>query len=80
MKLTEFRKIITTPTDTAYNFKYSFGEFRVNNPNEEYFIYFDNATWEYQNPEELNDFWDDKIFNGKSIIEIIGEVEYLGEG
>jgi hypothetical protein len=82
MRLEEFKQIITSTDDaTIHNFRYSGGEFFMGSPNEEYYVNLsDTQEFAYDNPQELEKLWDDKIFNGKSITEIIGEVEYLGEG
>jgi hypothetical protein len=82
MKLDEFKRIITSTGDaTTHHFSYSGGEFYMGAPDEEYYIILSPTNeHDYENPQELEKFWDDKIFNGKSITEIIGEVEYLGDG
>jgi hypothetical protein len=81
MILNEFRRIITSTDDaTIHNFKYSNGEFFMGSPQEEYYIVLSPTNeHDYENPQELEKFWNDPIFNGKSITEIIGEVEYLGD-
>ncbi|MDR0992202.1 MAG: hypothetical protein LBL87_04805 [Ruminococcus sp.] len=81
MKLEDFKRITISEEGALphRHFKTSEFSFYTNNPNGEFTVYFGNLMHIYYNDEDLEDFWNDPIFNGKSISEIIGEVEYLGD-